>query len=63
MSIEDEFARDGRESRRDAELNEAARREILRRVGRRDLGENLESADALIKAAFELREAFSSVRA
>ena len=44
---------------RDAEINEAARREILRRDGRRDLGENLEQAAALIRASFELRDSFA----
>jgi hypothetical protein len=44
---------------RDARVNEAARREILRRDGQRSLGENLERADALIKAAYELRGAFA----
>jgi hypothetical protein len=44
---------------RDAEINEAARREILRRDGERDLGENLEQAAALIKVSFELRDAFA----
>jgi hypothetical protein len=47
---------------RDARINEAARREILRRDGARDLGENLEQAAALIKAAFELRDSFSAPR-
>ena len=46
-------------AQRDAVLNEAARREVLRRDGRRDLGENLERAAALISASFELRDAFS----
>jgi hypothetical protein len=48
-----------RDSARDAEENEAARRKMLRGDGRRDLGENLEEAAALIKASFELRDAFS----
>jgi hypothetical protein len=45
-----------RESReaRDAAINTAARKERLRRDGARSLGENLEQADALIRAAFEL---------
>ena len=47
---------------RDAEINEAARREILRRDGDRDLGENLEQAAALIKVSFELRDAFADAR-
>jgi hypothetical protein len=44
---------------RDAQVNEAARREVLRRDGARSLGENLEQAVALITVAFELRESFS----
>lgn len=45
-----------RESRetRDAAANEAARNDTLRCDGARSLGENLEQADALIRAAFEL---------
>jgi hypothetical protein len=39
---------------RDAATNDSARREILRADGARDLGVNLEQADALIRAAFEL---------
>ena len=46
----------------DAEINELARREILRRDGERDLGENLEQAAALIKCSFELRDAFADAR-
>jgi hypothetical protein len=44
---------ESRESR-DAAINAAARKERLRRDGARSLGENLEQADALIRAAFEL---------
>ncbi len=47
---------------RDARIHEAARREILRRDGERDLGQNLEQAAELIKAAFELRDSFSAAR-
>ena len=47
---------------RDAESHEAARREVLRRDGERDLGENLEQAAALIKVSFELRDAFADAR-
>lgn len=43
----------------DARINEAARRETLRRDGQRELGENLEQAAALISVAFELRDSFS----
>jgi len=46
----------------DARVNEAARRETLRRDGQRDLGENLEQAAALISVAFELRDSFSATR-
>jgi hypothetical protein len=48
--------------RRDAAINEAARAEMLRIDASRSLGENLEQADALIKAAFELAEGFSAAR-
>lgn len=48
--------------RRDAARNEAARREMLRIDGARSIGENLEQADSLIKAAFELRRAFQERR-
>jgi len=48
--------------RRDAAVNEAARIETLRADASRSLGENLEQADALIKAAFELPEGFSAAR-
>lgn len=44
----------------DARVNEAARRETLRRDGQRGLGENLEQAAALISVAFELRDSFSA---
>jgi hypothetical protein len=47
---------------RDAASNEAARREMLRIDGARDLGTNLEQADALIRAAFELAGALRSRR-
>lgn len=44
---------------RDAEIDALARIEILRRDGAREPGENLERAAALIKASFELRDAFA----
>ena len=47
---------------RDAEINELARREILRRDGERDPGENLEQAAALITVSFALRDAFADAR-
>ena len=43
-------------------MNEAARREILRQDGQRDLGENLEQAASLIKSAFEMRDSFYGSR-
>jgi hypothetical protein len=43
---------------RDTQVNEAARAEVLRADGARTLGENLEQADALIRAAFELARGF-----
>ncbi len=43
----------------DTRLNEAARRQRLRADGVRSLGDNLEQADALVKAAFELSRAFA----
>ena len=46
--------------RQDAEINQAARDEMLRRDGARSLGENLEQADALIRAAFELAHGFAA---
>jgi hypothetical protein len=46
--------------RRDADINAAARAEMLRLDGARSLGENLEQADALIRAAFELANGFSA---
>lgn len=55
-------ATDVRRKERDARLNDAARKEVLRRDGAREPGENLEQADALIKAAFELRDAFARAR-
>jgi hypothetical protein len=47
----------------DAETNSAARAEMLRLDGARSLGENLEQADALIRAAFELARGFSAKNA
>jgi hypothetical protein len=49
--------------RQDAARNEAARTEILRTDARRSLGDNLEQADALIKAAYELSDGFAVARA
>jgi hypothetical protein len=46
--------------RRDAAVNQAARSEMLRLDAARSLGENLEQADALIRAAFELANGFSA---
>jgi hypothetical protein len=43
----------------DAAHNERARHEILRADGARSLGENLEQADTLIKAAFALAKGFT----
>ena len=48
--------------RLDAARNEAARVEMLRMDASRSLGENLEQADALIKAAFELAEGLSATQ-
>ena len=45
---------------RDAQINAAARSEVVRVDGARSLGENLEQADALIRAAFELAGGFSA---
>ena len=53
---------DSQRAARDAEINEAARREILRRDGKRELGENLEQAAALIRVSFELRDSFADAR-
>ncbi|MCL2419870.1 MAG: hypothetical protein FWD04_11300 [Conexibacteraceae bacterium] len=53
----------GGDVRADAARNEAARVEILRNDARRSLGENLEQADALIKAAYELAGGFAAARA
>lgn len=39
---------------REAAADRAARSETMRRDGARGLGENLEQADVLIRAAFEL---------
>lgn len=47
---------------RDVAANEAARREILLQDGRRSLGENIEQADSIIKAAFEMKRAFAASR-
>jgi hypothetical protein len=55
-------SRDASAIRRDADANEAARREVLRGDAQRSLGENIERAAALIKAAFEIRDAFSEQR-
>jgi hypothetical protein len=49
-----------RDVARDAQINEAARRERLRIDGARSLGENLEQADALIRVAFELANGFAA---
>jgi hypothetical protein len=49
-------------ARRDAEVNAAARAEMMRADGARTLGENLEQADALIRLAFELAGATSAER-
>jgi hypothetical protein len=46
--------RSSEEVERDAAINEAARGERLRADGQRSLGENLERAAALIRAASEL---------
>jgi hypothetical protein len=54
-----DLSRDERQ-RRDAHANDAARAETLRLDGARSLGENLEQADALIRAAFELAGGFSA---
>jgi hypothetical protein len=54
-AAEEEFSRD-------AERNAAARAEMLRLDGARSLGENLEQADALIRAAFELAEGLATSR-
>jgi len=43
----------------DARVNELARRQRLRADGARSLGDNLEQADALVKATFELSRAFA----
>jgi hypothetical protein len=52
----------GDRARRENATNEAARREILRIDRGRSLGENLEQADSLIKAAFELARGLGSRR-
>ena len=46
----------------DARANDAARAETLRADGARTLGENLEQANALIRAAFELAGGFDRAR-
>jgi hypothetical protein len=51
-----------RQVERDVAANDAARRETLRRDGARSLGDNLEQADALIRAAFELAAGMPSAR-
>ncbi|MHB8694141.1 MAG: hypothetical protein ACYDHH_23115 [Solirubrobacteraceae bacterium] len=43
-----------RDLERDAQINEAARRQRLREDAARSLGENLEQAAGLIRVAFEL---------
>jgi hypothetical protein len=48
--------------REDAARNEAARVPTLKIDAMRSLGENLEQADALIRAAFELAEGLSSTQ-
>jgi len=45
--------------RRDAEANTTARAEVLRLDVARSLGENLEQANALIRAAYALANGFS----
>jgi len=47
---------------RDAAANAAARAEMHRIDGARSLGENLEQADALIKAAYELAGGFAATQ-
>jgi hypothetical protein len=54
--------RDDDRRKQDAAHNEAARVEMLRMDACRSLGENLEQADALIKAAYELAEGLSSTQ-
>jgi hypothetical protein len=48
--------------RDDVARHEAARREVLRIDAARSIGENIEQADALIKAAFEFSRAFAARR-
>jgi len=48
--------------RRDAELNAAARAQMMRAGGARLLGENLVRADGLIRLALELAGAASAAR-
>jgi hypothetical protein len=47
---------------REAQLDDAARAEVLRADGARTLGENLEQADALIRAAYELARGLERAR-
>lgn len=54
--------RDDDDRQQDAARNEAARVEMLRTDAKRSLGDNLEQADALIRAAFELAEGLSSTQ-
>lgn len=51
--------RDADRRRADAAEHESARLETLRADGARSLGTNLEQADALIRAAFELQRGFA----
>lgn len=62
MSPDEDVRRTREQIERDSRMNEAARREVLRRDGERSLGENLEQADSLISAAFKLRDALSQSR-
>jgi hypothetical protein len=48
--------------RRDAEVNAAARAQMMRADGARPLGENLVQADGLIRLTFELAGAASAAR-
>ena len=47
---------------RDTHANAAARSEMLRLDAAHSLGENLEQADMLIKAAFELADGFAAAQ-
>jgi hypothetical protein len=53
-------ARTQAEIERDARENQRAREAMMRADGARTPGENLEQANALIKAAFELKGAFAA---